>query len=92
MWERFSFYGMRALLVLYLVKSLGYKDADANGVLGIYAGLVYMTPMIGGWIADRWLGMRFAAVVGGMVMMLGHFAMAVPSLLQKIGGGDDGPR
>lgn len=81
MWERFSFYGMRALLVLYLVKSLGYRDADANEVLGIYAGLVYVTPMIGGWIADRWLGMRFAAVVGGAVMMLGHFAMAVPSLL-----------
>jgi POT family proton-dependent oligopeptide transporter len=81
MWERFSFYGMRALLVLYLVKSLGYKDADANEVLGIYAGLVYVAPMIGGWIADRWLGMRFAAVVGGTVMMLGHFAMAVPSLL-----------
>ena len=81
MWERFSFYGMRALLVLYLVKSLGYKDDDANGVLGIYAGLVYVTPMIGGWIADRWLGMRFAAIVGGLVMMLGHFAMAVPSML-----------
>jgi POT family proton-dependent oligopeptide transporter len=81
MWERFSFYGMRALLVLYLVKSLGYKDNDASAVLGIYAGLVYVTPMIGGWIADRWLGMRFAAVVGGVVMMLGHFAMAVPSML-----------
>jgi len=81
MWERFSYYGMRALLVLYLVKSLGYKDNDANAMLGVYAGLVYVTPMIGGWIADRWLGMRFAAVVGGVVMMLGHFAMAVPSLL-----------
>jgi POT family proton-dependent oligopeptide transporter len=81
MWERFSYYGMRALLVLYLVKSLGYKDNDAYAMLGVYAGLVYVTPMIGGWIADRWLGMRFAAVVGGVVMMLGHFAMAVPSLL-----------
>jgi POT family proton-dependent oligopeptide transporter len=81
MWERFSFYGMRALLVLYLVKSLGYQDDDAKEVLAIYAGLVYVAPMIGGWIADRWLGMRFAAVVGGTVMMLGHFAMAVPSLL-----------
>jgi POT family proton-dependent oligopeptide transporter len=81
MWERFSFYGMRALLVLYLVKSLGYKNADANEVLAIYAGLVYVAPMIGGWIADRWLGMRLAAVIGATVMMLGHFAMAVPSLL-----------
>jgi len=81
MWERFSFYGMRGILVLYLVKQLGYKDTDANEVLGIYAGLVYVTPMIGGWIADRWLGMRLAAVIGGAVMMLGHFAMAVPSML-----------
>ncbi len=81
MWERFSFYGMRGLLVLYLVHELGYKDEDAKEVLGIYAGLVYVTPMIGGWIADRWLGMRLAAVIGGIVMMLGHFVMAVPSLL-----------
>ena len=48
---------------------------------GIYTGLVYVTPLIGGWIADRYLGMRMAAVIGGIVMMLGHFAMAVPSLL-----------
>ncbi len=81
MWERFSYYGMRALLVLYLVHSLGYKDEDAQVMYGIYTGLVYVTPLIGGWIADRWLGMRMAAVIGGIVMMLGHFAMAVPSLL-----------
>jgi len=81
MWERFSYYGMRALLVLYLVHALGYKDEDAQEMYGIYTGLVYVTPLIGGWIADRWLGMRFAAVVGGIVMMLGHFVMAVPSLL-----------
>jgi len=81
MWERFSFYGMRALLVLYLVHELGYKDVDAQVLYGTYTGLVYVTPIIGGWIADRWLGMRFSAVVGGIVMMLGHFAMAIPSLL-----------
>jgi POT family proton-dependent oligopeptide transporter len=81
MWERFSYYGMRALLVLYLVNALGYKRADALEMYGIYTGLVYVTPLIGGWIADRWLGMRTAAVIGGIVMMLGHFAMAVPSLL-----------
>ncbi len=81
MWERFSYYGMRALLVLYLVHELGYKDVDAQVLYGTYTGLVYVTPIVGGWIADRWLGMRFAAVVGGIVMMLGHFAMAVPSLL-----------
>ena len=81
MWERFSYYGMCALLVLYLVHALGYKDEDAQVMYGIYTGLVYVTPLIGGWIADRWLGMRMAAVIGGIVMMLGHFAMAVPSLL-----------
>jgi POT family proton-dependent oligopeptide transporter len=81
MWERFSYYGMRALLVLYLVHALGYKDEDAQVMYGIYTGLVYVTPLIGGWIADRWLGMRLASVIGGIVMMLGHFAMAVPSLL-----------
>ena len=81
MWERFSYYGMRALLVLYLVNALGYKREDALELYGIYTGLVYVTPLIGGWIADRWLGMRMAAVIGGIVMMLGHFAMAVPSML-----------
>ncbi len=81
MWERFSYYGMRALLVLYLVNALGYKRADALELYGIYTGLVYLTPLVGGWIADRWLGMRLAAVIGGIVMMLGHFAMAVPSML-----------
>src|SRR6476659_9155876 len=81
MWERFSYYGMRALLVLYLVNALGYQRADALSLYGTYTGLVYVTPIIGGWIADRWLGMRLAAVIGGVVMMLGHFAMAVPSLL-----------
>ena len=81
MWERFSYYGMRALLVLYLVNALGYKRQDALELYGIYTGLVYVTPLIGGWIADRWLGMRVSAVIGGIVMMLGHFAMAVPSML-----------
>jgi POT family proton-dependent oligopeptide transporter len=81
MWERFSYYGMRALLVLYLVNSLHYKREDALEIYGTYTGLVYVTPLIGGWIADRWLGMRKAAVIGAVVMMLGHFAMAVPSLL-----------
>ena len=81
MWERFSYYGMRALLVLYLVNALGYKRVDALELYGIYTGLVYLTPILGGWIADKYLGLRLGAVIGGVVMMLGHFAMAVPSLL-----------
>ena len=81
MWERFSYYGMRALLVLYLVNALGYPRDNALMLYGIYTGLVYLTPLIGGAFADRYLGMRRAAIIGGTVMMLGHFAMAFESLL-----------
>jgi len=81
MWERFSYYGMRALLVLYLVNAMGYARADALQIYGLYTGLVYITPLIGGAMADRWLGSRLAAVIGAAIMMIGHFAMAMPSLL-----------
>ena len=81
MWERFSYYGMRALLVLYLVNALSYNRIDAQNLYGIYTGLVYLTPIFGGWLADKYLGLRLTAVIGAVVMMLGHFAMAVPSLL-----------
>ena len=81
MWERFSYYGMRALLVLYLVNSLGYNRENALALYGLYTGLVYLTPMIGGALADKYLGKRRAAVIGAAVMMLGHFAMAFESLL-----------
>ena len=81
MWERFSYYGMRALLVLYLVNALGYDRAGALQLYGTYTGLVYLTPILGGYLADRWLGYRKAILIGGFVMALGHFAMAVPALL-----------
>src|SRR3989304_828591 len=81
MWERFSYYGMRALLVLYLVGSLDYSRADALALYGMYTGLVYLTPIAGGWLADRYLGYRKAILVGGIVLAAGHFAMAFPSLL-----------
>jgi proton-dependent oligopeptide transporter, POT family len=81
MWERFSYYGMRALLVLYLVNALGYSRSDALGVYAIYTGLVYISPVFGGLLADRVLGFRKAILIGGTVMMFGHAAMAVPSLL-----------
>ena len=81
MWERFSYYGMRALLVLYLVNANGYSRDDALALYGAYTGLVYLTPLIGGALADRYLGKRRAAVIGGAVMMLGHFAMAFAPLL-----------
>ncbi len=82
MWERFSYYGMRALLVLYLTKALGYDRAHALEIYGIYTGLVYLTPLIGGYLADKYFGLRQGAVIGGIIMMFGHFAMAFESLLQ----------
>lgn len=85
-WERFSYYGMRALLVLYLVNHLEYERADALKIYGLYTGLVYLTPMIGGYLADKWLGARKAILIGGIVMALGHLAMAFePLLFQALG-------
>jgi proton-dependent oligopeptide transporter, POT family len=80
-WERFSYYGMRALLVLYLTKAVGMTRDNALELYGIYTGLVYITPLLGGYLADRFLGRRKAVLIGGTVMALGHLAMAVPSLL-----------
>jgi POT family proton-dependent oligopeptide transporter len=81
MWERFSYYGMRALLVLYLVKAVGASRSEALGVYAVYTGLVYLLPIVGGYLADRVLGFRKAILIGGTVMMFGHAAMAVPALL-----------
>ena len=79
MWERFSYYGMRALLVLYMTKSaLAYGDQRAYAVYGSYTALVYMTPLFGGMLADRLLGYRKAVSIGAVLMALGHFAMAIP--------------
>jgi proton-dependent oligopeptide transporter, POT family len=78
MWERFSYYGMRALLVFYMIKGfLGYTDNDAYGVYGAYTALVYATPFIGGMLADRLLGARRAVILGGLLMAAGHLAMTI---------------
>ncbi len=81
MWERFSYYGMRALLVLFLVSSAGiggweWSNAEALGLYGTYTGLVYLTPMFGGLIADKFTGYKLAIVIGALLMTLGHGAMA----------------
>jgi POT family proton-dependent oligopeptide transporter len=76
MWERFSYYGMRALLVLYLVNALRWDSARASLLYGAYTGSVYLTPVFGGWLADRFLGTRRSLVIGGLVIALGHFLMA----------------
>jgi POT family proton-dependent oligopeptide transporter len=76
MWERFSFYGMKALLFLYLTKYHLFGDDGSYDLLGAYGGLVYALPILGGLLADRYLGMRKAVVFGGMLLVLGHFGMA----------------
>lgn len=80
MWERFSYYGMRALLVFYMIKGfLGYGDSQAYSVYGFYTSLVYMTPFIGGLLADKILGKRVAVVIGGVLMAAGHLLMTQES-------------
>ncbi len=77
MWERFSFYGMRALLIFYLTKHWLFDDSKSNLIYGSYLSLVYITPVLGGYLADRYLGQRRAVFFGGILLMLGHFLMAV---------------
>ncbi len=77
LWERFSFYGMKYLLLLYLTKYHLFTDEMGLDVLGSYAGLVYALPVIGGLIADRYLGMRKSVLFGGILLSLGHILMAV---------------
>mgnify|MGYP001806146707 FL=1 len=78
MWERFSFYGMQALIVLYMVKVLGFADARASLTFGAYAAFVFLTPIVGGALADRVLGFRLAVIVGGVIIMIGHIVLALP--------------
>ena len=106
MWERFSYFGMTSLLVLYMVKYLllpgqaehvlGYGSVKgaleslfgplapqplASQIFGFYTGLAYLTPILGGYLADRWLGQRITAVIGAVLMAIGHFLMASEALL-----------
>ena len=76
MWERFAFYGMKALLLLYLIQHHKFSDDDGYVLLGTYAGLAYALPLLGGMIADRWLGMRKAVVFGGLLLVFGQLGMA----------------
>lgn len=75
MWERFSFYGVRSLLVLYLVEALQYSRADALSVYGMYTGSAFFCAIFGGWLADRFLGQRRAVVMGMLLMMAGHVVL-----------------
>ena len=85
MWERFSYYGMRALLILFMTATaaeggLGFDTERAGRIYGLYTAAVYMAGLPGGWIADRILGLRNAVFYGGIVIAAGHFSMAVPGL------------
>ena len=77
MWERFSFYGMRGILVFYLTKHWLFGDSEAQGIYASYLALVYITPVLGGYLADRYLGQRKAVLFGGILLAIGHTLMAV---------------
>jgi POT family proton-dependent oligopeptide transporter len=75
MWERFSYYGMRALLILYLTKHWLFSDSDAGIIYGAYTALVYITPVLGGYLADKYLGQRKSVLYGAVLLTFGHFLM-----------------
>jgi POT family proton-dependent oligopeptide transporter len=78
MWERFSFYGMRALLILYMTRYMMMQDHTAYGVYGAYGAFVWASPIIGGYLADHFFGQRLAIYVGGLIIAMGHFVLALP--------------
>ena len=86
MWERFSYYGMRALLIFYLVQHWLYSDSEASIIYGAYTALVYITPVVGGFLADRYMGQRKAVQYGAVLLTIGHGLMAFEG-----GGGQDDP-
>ncbi|MDT7528391.1 oligopeptide:H+ symporter [Sphingopyxis sp. SE2] len=85
MWERFSYYGMRALLIFYLTQHWLFSDGKSNLIYGAYTSLVYITPVLGGYLADRYLGQRKAVLFGGVLLALGHLFMA----FEGVGGQED---
>ena len=87
LWERFSYYGMRALLVLYMIDKgaeLVYEESKAYAIYAAYGAMVYATPLIGGLIAEKYFGYRKSILWGGILMALGHFTMAFP-LISEFG-------
>jgi proton-dependent oligopeptide transporter, POT family len=91
MWERFSYYGMRALLVLFMTNAvatggMGLDDVTATAIYGLYTAGVYIAALPGGWIADRVLGLRRAVFWGGVVIAAGHFTLAIPSTVAFYAG------
>ncbi|WP_420138146.1 peptide MFS transporter [Sphingomonas sp.] len=81
MWAEFSYFGLQALLVYYMTSDLGFSQSKSSLIYGIYGGAAFFSPFFGGIIADKWLGRTPSVVIGGLLMMLGHFAMAFPPFL-----------
>ena len=86
MWERFSYYGMRAIFILFMTKVLLMKDGDASQIYGSYTGLVYLTPLLGGYLCDKFLGNRRSIIIGGLLMALGQFLMFMSASIGAEGG------
>src|ERR1700691_569803 len=85
MWERFSYYGMRALLILFMTAAvanggLGFPTSKAGAIYGLYTAMIYLFSLPGGWLADRIIGLPRGGLWGGVIIALGHFSMAIPSL------------
>jgi POT family proton-dependent oligopeptide transporter len=86
MWERFSYYGMRAIFMLFMVKVLLLNDKEASQIYGSYTGLVYLTPLLGGYLCDRYLGNRRSILIGGILMAIGQFFMFLSASAGAEGG------
>ncbi|MBS1637825.1 MAG: peptide MFS transporter [Bacteroidetes bacterium] len=87
MWERFSYYGMRAIFILFMTKVLMMQDKNASEIYGSYTGLVYLTPLLGGYLCDKFLGNRRSIIVGGILMAIGQFCMFLSA---SVGAGSAG--
>jgi proton-dependent oligopeptide transporter, POT family len=86
MWERFSYYGMRAIFILFMTKILLMKDGAASEIYGSFTGLVYLTPLLGGYLCDKFLGNRRSIIIGGLLMALGQFCMFLSASFGADGG------
>lgn len=92
MWERFSYYGMRALLILFMTTAvidggLGFDDKTSGAIYGLYTMGVYLLALPGGWLADRLFGLKKSVWYGGIIIALGHFTMGLPGILAMLEGG-----
>ncbi len=93
MWERFSYYGMRALLILFMTTAvidggLGFDDKTSGAIYGLYTMGVYILALPGGWFADRLLGLKKSVWYGGIIIAIGHFTMALPGLFNFLNESD----